>query len=210
MKNYSCRINKIPFLLWFNNKINMKIDFEEQRAISEEGLESNIKKVNPIFVFAIKYLPLMALFLMGLKLPNDKIEYVLFLIGFVIAFLLQYLFTKSIRLLKIFSIGIVVALYVLLFKGYAFELEMIMLFMLQFIIVFFFYREIHLERYKNYYYLENFEKKATITLAKKKQRPIIRLWGDKGFFKKETGFDATRELKINGYYIRVEEEIVDV
>lgn len=206
---YRCKLNKMPFILWFTNDISMNVDFEKNTILSEDGLESNIKKVNPKFIFAIKYLPLLALFLLGLKLPNDNLEYMLFIGGFAIAYTLQYLFVKSIKLLKLVLVAMVIAMYATLFAGYAFEIEMSLLFTLEFIIMFFFYREFKLERYNNYYYLENFERKATLTLAKKRERPLIRIWGNKGFFKKELGFDASREFAINGYYIRVCEELKD-
>ncbi|MCF6339958.1 MAG: hypothetical protein L3J10_04290 [Sulfurimonas sp.] len=207
---YISKLNKLPYILWFTNPITLDFDFEKKIATNEDGLKTNIKEVSPKLIFLIKYLPLLLIFFLGLKIPNDLEELSLFAIGTLVAFIMQYIFVNFMKTMKKVIIGLTLVMYASLYFGYAYEMEQIILYMLEVLIVFFFYREFMQEKYKGYYHLQNYERKATVTMAKKKKRPILRLWGERGFFKVNTGFNASKELSIGGFFVRIDKEVQDV
>lgn len=204
---HNCRINKTPFVLWFTQNHVLDIDFDNNTSADEYGLKSSIKKVNTMLIFIIKYFPILMLFAIGSKLPDSREEALLFGAASFIVFILRYLFINNTSLLKKVFLALMIVMYIALFMGYVYEVELITLFSIEVIMTLLIYREIALGKYKNYYYLENYKRTAKITLAKKKKRPLIRLWKDKGFFKKEMGFDVARDFSIGGYFFRLDSKI---
>ena len=107
-----CKINKMPFVLWFTHPIKLDIDFDKKLATNEDGLKTNIKKVSTTFIFLIKYLPLLLIFFLGIKTPNDLEELSLFAIGSLVAFIMQYIFANHMHLIKKVLIILTILMYV--------------------------------------------------------------------------------------------------
>lgn len=215
MKTLSTRINKYPYFLWLTYFKELEFDFENMKVKSDVG-ESSITKVSKYWIFLLKYLPFVLLLTFG-SYPKDQSDVFIFLGSFIIVVSSIYLLIKFPRYFIKYLIAFTIFVNLLIYNYSILTIiiDSAIVYIVELIILSILLRDIYKKNYNKYYFLESVKKFNTIHFAKKHNRPLVPLipkiktfgWKGKGLFRKKRGFDINFSFYLNGYFVRIEDEI---
>ncbi|QKF80727.1 hypothetical protein [Halarcobacter ebronensis] len=205
------RQNKYPYLLWLTQSMDYDVDLNNMAVKNKETNEEIKLEKTPFYaIFFMKYLPLFFI-LYWFNIPNNILNLKLFAVAAAITLITFLVFLK---IPKYFSkyIMLITAICLYLIWTYntiALYLDYIMLQMVQITVVVLLIRDILIKKaYRNYYHLEDKSLETKVTFAKQHNRPIFPILPNskKGLFKIKRGFNLGFNAKLNGYYIRIDDE----
>lgn len=209
--NMKIRQNKYPYLLWLTQSMDYEVDLNKMLVKSKETKEEIKLEKTPFYtIFFMKYLPLFFI-LYWFNIPNNILNLKLFAIAAAITLITFLVFLKIPKHFSKFIILVTISCLYLIwtYDNVALYLDYIMLQMVQITVVVLLIRDILIKKaYRNYYHLEDKSLEAKVTLAKQHNRPIFPILPNskKGLFKIKRGLNLGFKAKLDGYYIRIDDE----
>lgn len=207
-------VNKYPFWMFWTYKTEVEIDTKSQIVQSTNvDKKSYYKKVKPIEVIALKYLPaLLLLFLM--RIPNSLIDLFILIIALLISMLSVFVHQKYHGAFKTYSISMILLSLIIfmMVSGAGRYLNLFINYIITIYIIAFIAYDYYIHDYKNYYYLIDVENIGKVTLAKKKEQTLFKI----PFFKKylinnkKVGFDLMFHYRFGGYYFYTDTELTRI
>ncbi|MGE3614119.1 MAG: hypothetical protein AB7G20_11660, partial [Sulfurimonas sp.] len=160
MSKHIAKINKVPYLLWFNIPATVvSVDWQRGWIHNEFGTKSKIVKVSKWFISLIKYVPLLLLLLIGGNAPQDALEVALFALGGIITYLSIWVFTEKPDWFKLYVVALCFGGLWLLtqseIKEIGFWIDRTLLFATEALILGFVIHEIGTGKWDKYYYLKH-------------------------------------------------------
>lgn len=210
MSKHIAKINKVPYLLWFNIPTIVEVDWQKGCIHNEFGTKSKIVKVNKYVVFAMKYLPLLLLLLIGGNAPEDALEVALFALGGIITYLSIWIYTEHPNLFKIYVVAFCFGGLWLLtqseIKEIGFWIDRTLLFVTEALMIGFIVYEISTGKWDKYYYLKHVMSDITLK-SERKSKPLLKI-GNKELLNIKTGIDYLGTVRVAGFYAMIDDEIV--
>lgn len=211
MSKHIARINKVPYLLWFNVLTVVSVDWQRGWIHNDFGTKSKIVKVNKYVVFAMKYLPLLLLLLVGGNAPQDALEVALFALGAIITYLSIWVFTEKPDWFKLYVVALSFGGLWLLtqseIKEIGFWIDRTLLFATEALILGFVIHEIVTKKWDKYYYLKHVMSDITLK-SERKAKPLLKIL-NKEMLNVKTGVDYIKTVRVAGFYAMIEDEIVE-
>ncbi|WP_044418508.1 hypothetical protein [Halarcobacter anaerophilus] len=205
------RQNKYPYFLWLTKSMDYEVDLKNMVVKDKETNEESKLEKTPFYtIFFMKYLPLFFI-LYWFNIPNSILNLKLFAVAAAITLITFLVFLKIPKhFSKYIMLITAICLYLIwTYNTIALYLDYIMLQMVQITVVVLLIRDILIKKaYRNYYHLEDKSLEAKVTLAKQHNRPIFPILPNskKGLFKIKRGYNLGFNAKLNGYYIRIDDE----
>lgn len=211
MSKHVAKINKVPYLLWFNVPTVVSVDWQRGWIHNEFGTKSKIVKVNKYVVFAMKYLPLLLLLLIGGNAPQDALEVALFALGSIITYLSIWVFTEKPDWFKLYVVALCFGGLWLLtqseIKEIGFWIDRTLLFATEALMIGFVVYEITTGKWNKYYYLKHVSSDITLK-SERKSKPLLKI-GNKELLNIKTGIDYLGTVRVAGFYAMIDDEIVE-
>ncbi len=210
MKKHIAKINRVPYLLWFNVPTVVEVDWQSGWIHNEFGTKSKIVKVNKWLVFLMKYLPLLLLLLVGGNAPQDALEVALFALGAIITYFSIWIYTEHPNLFKIYVVAFCfTGLWLLTqseIKEIGFWIDRTLLFATEALILGFVIHEIGTGKWDKYYMLKHVTSDITLK-SERKSKPLLKI-GNKELLNIKTGVDYIKTVSVAGFFAQIDDEIV--
>lgn len=210
MSKHIAKINRVPYLLWFNIPTIVEVDWERGLIHNDFGMKSKIVKVNKWLVFLMKYLPLLLLLLVGGNAPQDALEVALFALGGIITYLSIWVYTEHPNLFKIYVVAFCfTGLWLLTqseIKEIGFYIERTLLFATEALMIGFVVYEITTGKWDKYYMLKHVSSDITLK-SERKSKPLLKI-GNKELLNVRTGVDYIKTVRVAGFYAMIDDEII--
>ncbi|MBW6489001.1 hypothetical protein [Sulfurimonas sp.] len=211
MSKHIAKINRVPYLLWFNVLTVVSVDWQRGWIWNDFGTKSKIQKVNKWLVFLMKYLPLLLLLLIGGNAPQDALEVALFALGAIIAYSSIWVFTEKPDWFKLYVVALCFGGLWLLtqseIKEIGFWIDRTLLFATEALILGFVVHEIVTGKWDKYYMLKHVSSDITLK-SECKSKPLLKIAG-KELLNVRTGVDYIKTVRVAGFYAMIEDEIVE-
>lgn len=208
MSKHISRINRVPYLLWLNIPTIMEVDWQKGLIHNEFGTKSKIVPVSKWLVFAIKYLPLIFLLLIGGNAPQDALEVGLFALGAIITYLSIWIYTEHPNLFKLYIVAFCFTGIWLLtqseIKEVGFWIDRTLLFATEALMIGFIIYEITTGKWNQYYYLKHVMSDITLK-SERKSKPLLKI-GKKELLHIKTGVDYLRTIRVAGFYAMIDKD----
>ncbi|MCK9454226.1 hypothetical protein [Sulfurimonas sp.] len=210
MSKHIAKINRVPYLLWFNIPTIVEVDWQRGWIHNDFGTKSKIVKVNKWLVFVMKYLPLLLLLLIGGNAPQDALEVALFALGGIITYLSIWVFTEKPDWFKLYVVALCFGgLWLLLqseIKEIGFWIDRTLLFATEALILGFVIHEIVTGKWDKYYMLKHVSSDITLK-SERKSKPLLKI-GNKELLNIKTGVDYIKTVRVAGFYAMIDDEII--
>ena len=210
MSKHIAKINRVPYLLWFNIPTVVEVDWQRGWIHNEFGTKSKIVKVNKWLVFLMKYLPLLLLLLVGGNAPQTALEVGFFALGAIITYLSIWVFTEKPDWFKLYVVALCFGGLWLLtqseIREIGFWIDRTLLFATEALMIGFIVYEIGTGKWDKYYMLKHVTSDITLK-SERKSKPLLKIAG-KELLNVKTGVDYIKTVRVAGFYAMIDDEIV--
>lgn len=213
MSKHIAKINKVPYLLWFNNASIVEVDWARGWIHNEFGTRSKIVKVNKWLVLFMKYLPLLLLLMIGGVAPEDAQDYGFFALGGALAFLSIWVWINHTNWMKLYVVAFCLAgLWFLTQSGIreiGYYIDRVLMFGTEALLLGYVFHEIVTGKWNNYYFLKYVTSDITLK-SERKSKPLLKV-GKREIFNVKTGFDYIGTARVAGFFAMIDkdEEIIE-
>lgn len=210
MSKHIAKINKVPYLLWFNVPTVVSVDWQRGWIWNDFGTKSKIQKVNKWLIFFMKYVPLLLLLWVGGVAPENAQDVGFFALGASITYLSIYIYTEHPNLFKIYVVAFCfTGLWLLTqseIKEIGFYIDRTLLFATEALMIGFIVYEIGTGKWDKYYMLKHVTSDITLK-SERKSKPLLKIAG-KELLNVKTGVDYIKTVRVAGFYAMIDDEIV--
>ncbi|MDD2653012.1 MAG: hypothetical protein PHX44_08185 [Sulfurimonas sp.] len=216
MSKHIAKINKVPYLLWFNHSTIVEADWKREQIWNDFGTKSKIQKVNKWLIFLLKYVPLFLLLLIGGVAPENTQDYGFFTLGGMIAFLSIWVFMKYPNWIKLYIIAICGMGVWFLTKseihgihGIAYYIDRVFMFGTEALFLGYIVYEILTGKWDKYYFLRHVWSDITLK-TERKSKPLLKI-GNREILNIKTGVDYVATARAGGFFAMIDkdEEILE-
>lgn len=208
MSKHIAKINRVPYLLWFNNAVVVEADWRKEHIWNDFGTKSKIAKVNKWLIFLMKYVPLLLLLMIGGVAPQDAQDYGFFALGGGIAFASIWVWVNYPNWSKLHIIALCgLGLWFLTKSGIndiAYYIDRVFMFGTEALLLGYIAHEIITGKWDKYYFLKHVWSDITLK-SERKSKPLLKI-GNREILNIKTGVDYVATARAGGFFAMIDKD----